>query len=55
MLQVDFGESVVRTDLGGAPLQCAVEGILSCSDMAAGDNDCLYQGAVVSPFPQLAL
>ena len=53
MLQVDFGESVVV--LGGAPLECAVEGILSCSDMAAGDNDCLYQGAVVRPFPQLAL
>lgn len=46
-VMVDFGESVVRTDLGGAPLQCAVEGILTCNDMAAGDTDCLYQGVVV--------
>jgi hypothetical protein len=28
-------------------LQCAVEGILTCNDMAAGDTDCLYQGVVV--------
>ena len=46
-VMVDFGESVVRSDLGGASLECAVEGILTCNDMAAGDTECLYQGIVV--------
>ena len=43
---VDFGESVVRSDLGGADLLCAVEGILACDNFVVGDTDCLFQGDI---------
>jgi len=43
---VDFGESVVRSDLGGASVECAVEGVMTCNDFGVGDSDCFYQGTV---------
>ena len=45
-VMVDFGESVVRSDLGGASLLCSVEGILACPDFVAGDTDCMFQDRV---------
>ena len=44
---VDFGESVVRTDLGGASVKCEVEGVLTCPDLGVGESDCMYSGPVV--------
>jgi hypothetical protein len=44
---VDFGESVVRTDLGGASVKCEVEGVLTCPDLGVGESDCMYTGPVV--------
>jgi hypothetical protein len=45
-VMVDFGESVVRSDLAGAGLLCSVEGVLACADFAVGDTDCMYQERV---------
>eukprot|EP01043_Picozoa_sp_COSAG02_P032728 COSAG02_NODE_2201_length_9535_cov_20.999364_2_plen_385_part_00 len=39
---VDFGESIVRTDTGGASVACEVEGELVCPGMATGETDCIF-------------
>ena len=38
---VDFGESIPRTDVGGASLACEVEGELVCPGTSVGQTDCL--------------
>ena len=39
---VDFGESIVRTDIGGASVACEVEGELVCPGITAGETDCIF-------------